>query len=291
MHASTATPPRSRLHVVARASVAGVAIDYELSGPESGQDLVLIHAGCLGKEWFDPLLAEGTLLRSYRVLRFDRPGYGGSDPVEGPLDMAAHARIVRELMREVGMARAHVLGHSSSAMMSLQLALDEPDAVRTLALLDSARPAPPTELQAGFVRDVAGPAVERFRAGDPAGAMDTWLRGTCGDGWRAVVERTLPAGTIDAAVANAAVFFGQELPAVQAWTFGPEDAAQVQQPALLVLGERSAATFGQRRELLLEWLPNAEPFDLPGASHLMQLENARDLASALVAFHARHATA
>lgn len=276
---------------MARASVAGVAIEYELSGPESGDDLLLIHAGCLGKEWFDPLLAEGTLTRSYRVLRFDRPGYGGSEGIEGPLDIAAHARIARTLLQELGVERAHVLGHSSSAMMGLQLALDAPDAVRTLALLDSARPAPQTELQAAFLQEVAGPALARFGAGEPAAALDVWLRGTCGDGWRAVVERVLPAGTIEAAVATAAVFFGQELPAVQAWTFGPDEAARVQHPALLVLGERSAPAFGQRRELLLEWLPHAEPFDLHGATHLMQLENASDLATGLVAFHARHRSA
>src|SRR5262245_64257035 len=42
---------------------------------------------------------------------------------------------------------------------------------------------------------------------------------------------------------------------------------RVTQPVLAVLGEHSAPTFPERRELLLSWLPNVEPFDLPGATH------------------------
>jgi pimeloyl-ACP methyl ester carboxylesterase len=194
-------------------------------------------------------------------------------------------------MHELGMECAHVLGHSSSAMMALQLALDDPAAVRTLALLDSARPAPQSEVQAAFVQEFVRPSMERFAAGDSAAAIDVWMRGTCGSAWREVVERALPPGTVEAAVAGAATFFAQELPAVQAWTFGPEEGARVRQPTLLVLGERSAAIFGERRDLLLVWLPNAEPFDLRGATHLMQLENPGDLAVALADFHARHADA
>jgi pimeloyl-ACP methyl ester carboxylesterase len=39
-------------------------------------------------------------------------------------------------------------------MIALQLALDAPDLVHTLALLDAARPAPRTDLQEAFVETV-----------------------------------------------------------------------------------------------------------------------------------------
>ena len=47
-------------------------------------------------------------------------------------------------------------------------------------------------------------------------------------------------------------------------------------------------TFAERRELLLSWLPNAEPFDLPGATHLLHVQNPAGMAEALAAFFARH---
>ena len=50
--------------------------------------------------------------------------------------------------------------------------------------------------------------------------------------------------------------------------------------------------FGETHRLLLAWLPHAEGFVLPGATHLMQLENppatAKALTEALAAFWTRH---
>ena len=82
-------------------------------------------------------------------------------------------------------------------------------------------------------------------------------------------------------MADADTFFGQELPAVQAWSFTQEDARRITQPALAVLGEKSRPIFRERRELLLAWLPNVEPFILPAATHLLHVENPRGMAEAL----------
>ena len=59
------------------------------------------------------------------------------------------------------------------------------------------------------------------------------------------------------------------------------------QPALALVGERSIPVFRERRDLLLEWLPRAEPFELEGATHLLQVENPAGMADALLAFFAR----
>jgi 3-oxoadipate enol-lactonase len=137
------------------------------------------------------------------------------------------------------------------------------------------------------VQTVAAPALERYTAGDIITAVDTWMRGVCGRGYREALERVLP-GAIDQALADAGTFFGQELPAVMQWTFGPKEAARVRQPALVVTGANSIATFHERGKLLLEWLPNASLFELPDATHLLQVENPTGLAEALMAFFSRH---
>jgi pimeloyl-ACP methyl ester carboxylesterase len=89
-------------------------------------------------------------------------------------------------------------------------------------------------------------------------------------------------------VAEADAFFEQELPAVLEWQLTAEDASRITQPVLLVLGERSVPPFPERRDLLLAWLPNAETFDVPGATHLLHLERPRETAEGLAAFFARH---
>jgi pimeloyl-ACP methyl ester carboxylesterase len=262
-----------------RARVDGIELEYELRG--EGEPVVLIHAGvCAG--FFAPLM--GRL--DHRVLRYHRCGYAGSSHVDGEVTLADHAAHCRELMETLGIDSAHVVGHSSSASIALQLALDAPEAVRSLVLADPARPAAPSAVHLEMIRTVVQPAMARYAAGDKAAAIDVWMRGVCGPGYREPLERALP-GAVEQAVADADTFFGQELPAVTQWSFGPGEAAQVSQPALALVGVRSIPVFRERRDLLLDWLPRAEPYDLPEATHLLQVENPDGMAQALGEFFAR----
>ena len=147
-----------------RVALDGLELEYELRG--AGEPVVLIHWGCTCNVWARPLLEAPALCDRFRLLSYDRAGFGGSSSLEGPVALAGHADHCRQLMHQLGLERAHIVGHSSSAMIALQLALDAPEAVQTLALLESARPAPQTEAQARFAREFAGPALERYREGD-----------------------------------------------------------------------------------------------------------------------------
>jgi pimeloyl-ACP methyl ester carboxylesterase len=268
-----------------RAAVDGLELEYELRG--SGETVVLIHWG-VSASWAEPLLEEHTLADRYRLLSYHRAGFGGSTPIDGPLTMADHAEHCRLLMRELGVERAHVVGHSSSALIAVQLALDFPEAVQTLVLMDAARPVPPTETQAAFVREFVEPAVRRYRAGDKTGAVETFFTGVFGSDYQDALEQGLP-GAFEEGVAHADAFFTQELPAVQQWSFTQEEASRIVQPVLVVCGEHSASTFPERCDLLLAWLPNVEPFELEGATHLLHVQNPKGMAEALASFFSRHA--
>jgi pimeloyl-ACP methyl ester carboxylesterase len=265
-----------------RAPVGGLELEYETRG--SGDPVLFVHGG-LCADWFRDLLGRPELA-THRLIGYHRAGYAGSDGVDGPLDIRGQAAHGRSLLRHLGVQRAHVVGHSSGAAVVLQLALDHPGVVRSLALLETALLAVPSG-------PFAGEAMRLYRDGDRAGAVDVWLRGVAGPGYRATLDRVLP-GAFDQAVADAGTFFGQELPAVRAWSFGPEDAARVRQPALAVLGGASgdvSPVFEQRHRLLLEWLPDARPFVLPGATHLLHVDDPRGMATGLARFFATVAAA
>jgi pimeloyl-ACP methyl ester carboxylesterase len=265
---------------LSRASVEGVELEYEVRG--SGEPVVLVHAGVFGS-WFTPLLTEPALASRYRVLSYHRVGYLGSSRVAGPVSLAQQAVHLRALMRHLGIGRAHLVGHSSGGNIALQLALDAPEMVQSLGLLEPA-------LVTVVNRSELPGVFERYRAGDKAGAVDAFMLAVTGPAYRAGLERALP-GAYDEAVAHADTFFGQELPAVRQWAFTREQAARVTQPVLAVIGEKnreSSPVWNERQEILLTWLPKAEPFVLPGATHLLHLENPRGMAEALAAFFARH---
>ena len=53
-----------------------------------------------------------------------------------PVSFAEHAADAAALLDHLGIRRAHVAGHSTGAIIALQLAVDRPDLVHSLALLE-----------------------------------------------------------------------------------------------------------------------------------------------------------
>jgi 3-oxoadipate enol-lactonase len=266
------------------ANVGGVDLEYSVHG--HGEPVLLIQPGVFA-DWFTPLLREPALATGYRLVHYHRVGSAGSSRVQGPVTLQHHATHGRKLLEHLGITRAHVVGHSSSGNIALQMAVDHPDIVHSLSVLEPALMAVPSAPRS---RAFLGTAVQKYRDGDRAAAIDIFLSGTCGPDYRAPHDRALPRA-FEQAVADAAMFFEQELPALQQWSFGSEDARRITQPALAIVGARSLEMdpiWGERHRLLLEWLPHAESTVLGGTTHLLQVENPRGVAESLAAFFARH---
>lgn len=272
---------------LSRASVEGVELEYETRG--SGEPVVLVHAGIFA-DWFKPLVDEPALTGRYRVISYHRAGYAGSGRVAGALSIAQQAAHLRALMRHLGIERAHVVGHSSGGNIALQLALDAPQMVQSLVLMEPAVPVTTMGTEGMLAtRAAMAPVFAAFRAGDKAGAVDGFMR-TVSPGYRAVLERALP-GVFQQGVVDADTFFGQEIPALQQWSLKREDAARITQPALSVVGAKSrelVPIWADRHEMLLAWLPKVEGFVLADATHVLHVEYPRAVADALAAFFARH---
>jgi pimeloyl-ACP methyl ester carboxylesterase len=260
-----------------RASLDDVELEYEIRG--SGEPVVLVHHGA-GADWFQPLMEEPALVGRFRLVRYHRAGYGGSGNLIPPLTFSQEAAHFRLLMRHLRIPRAHVVGHSASGCMALQMAIDAADCVHSLALLEPALmavPSPPEVPQ----------AMQLYREGEKTTAVATFLRGTCGERSHVVLDSVVP-GALDQALADADTFFGHELPALRQWSFGPDEARLITQPVLAVIGEQSDSRFEQRQKILLDWLPNVEPFVLPRAGHLLFLENRSDFGRGVADFLDRH---
>lgn len=271
-----------------RANINGVELDYETRG--SGEPVVLVHAGIFA-DWFKPLMDEPALASRYRVVSYHRVGYAGSSRAVGPVSIAEQAAHLRGLMRHLGIERAHLVGHSSGGNIALQLALDAPDLVRSLVLMEPALPVTTLGSERMLsMRAAMAPVFEAYRAGDKARAVDGFMRGVSGPGYRVVLEQALP-GAFEQAIADADTFFGQELPSLQQWTLTREDAGRVTQPTLSVVGAKSMQLWpiwSERHEMLLAWLPKAEGLVLADATHLLHVQHPRAVAEALAAFFARH---
>ena len=271
---------------VARAVIDGVALEYEDSGV--GEPVVFIH-GAFIADAFRPLLAEPALAERFRLISYHRRGHGGSAHVEGSVTIEDGAGDCLALLSFLGVPHAHVVGHSYGANVALQMALDAPDVVRTLGVLEAGLFVGES---APLYRKALLQARDRFAEVGARVAVDEFL-GMRWPAYRTHLDRVLP-GAFEQAVADAATFFDAELPGGLDWQFEAAEARRIAQPALVVLGEESVALhprFAETYRLLLEWLPEAEGFVLPGATHFLQMMSPRPLAEALSEFLGRHAFA
>lgn len=99
-----------------------------------GPPLVLLHGLAGSGQWWERNLP--ALASSFKVTSIDLPGFGSSDRStrlildEVPAQVAA-------LMGELGIERAHVMGHSMGGLVAGGLAAEHPERVDRLVLVDA----------------------------------------------------------------------------------------------------------------------------------------------------------
>jgi pimeloyl-ACP methyl ester carboxylesterase len=268
-----------------RVPVNGAELEVAVQGV--GETIVFIHGAGFADSYL--CLADDPAIRDhYRTIRYRRRGFGGSSPVDrSPMPVSAHTNDCRALLTRLSVEKAHVVGHSYGAAVALQLAVDAPEAVATLALFDPSFLAVPSATQ---FFEAAGPIIERYNSGDRVGAVHAFFALVGGPEWRSHVEHTVPGG-VEQAANDAATLFESDLPSLGEWNFAADEAAKIHQPVLHVLGSDSMPLFGEGRDLLHSWLPNTEDAVLAGATHLLQMDRPADAAATLADFLKRHPVA
>ena len=105
------------------AKVNGVEFEYEVVG--SGEPVLLISP--VLADGFLPLMSEPALADRYQLIRYHKRGWVGSTHTPAPVSITDHAADAAALLDHLGVARAHVAGHSSGAAVAAQMALDHPE--------------------------------------------------------------------------------------------------------------------------------------------------------------------
>jgi uncharacterized Ntn-hydrolase superfamily protein/pimeloyl-ACP methyl ester carboxylesterase len=114
-------------------NVGDAVIHYEIAG--EGPPLVLIHGWAQDLAIWDDQVREFS--RQYRVLRYDRRGYGRST---GHADPTADPDDLRILLDSLGIRQAHVLGLSAGSAAALTFAVAFPDRLNALVLYGQGPP-------------------------------------------------------------------------------------------------------------------------------------------------------
>ncbi len=278
-----------------RARVNGVELEYVVAG--SGEPVVFLHGGLLADENV-PVAKEPTLTGRYRTINYHRRGFAGSEKVAGRAQIHDQVEDCKALLAHLGVKKAHFIGHSLGGVIAMQMAIDHPEMVQTLVLLEPAimgaiakseaagRPDAAQNQQVFMdgMRNVAA----IYDSGDVRGALTTFLETRAGGAFREVLDWLTRTGEFDQAIKDAGTFLKVEMPAAYAWDFSPAEAKRITQPTLSVLGSHSPIRAQKVHEILTKWVPQTEMVKLTNAEHALPLLDPPGMAVTFVEYLAKH---
>jgi pyruvate dehydrogenase E2 component (dihydrolipoamide acetyltransferase) len=116
--------------------VGGRRLRYLAQGEGQGTPVVLLHG--FGGDLNNWLFNSEKLAEGRTAYALDLPGHGESAKDVGQGDLVGFAETLGGFLDAVGVERAHLIGHSMGGGVALAYALDRPDRVASLTLIDSA---------------------------------------------------------------------------------------------------------------------------------------------------------
>lgn len=265
------------------ANVNGIELEYEIRG--SGEPVLLISP--VLADGFIPLMERPALADHFQLIRYHKRGWAGSTRTPGPVSIQEHAKDATALLEHLDIPCAHVVGHSSGAAVAAQLALDVPDQVQSVVLLELSLLSLPHghAFLAG-----AAPVFEAYEAGDHQGALAMFLTAVSGLKWDAcqeILAERVP-GANEQTLKDVHTFFGVELPGLVEWTLDADQAPSIHRPVLSVLGSDTQPLWVEVAAFLRSTLPDVEEAEIEGVGHLLHIQRPQPVAHAIAQFLQHH---
>lgn len=263
-----------------------------------GKAVVLVHGSASDyRTWYGQ---QDRWCDTYHLIAYSRRFHWPNEAIE-PGDVYSldrHVTDLQDLLLELELGSAILVGHSYGAVVSLGLAARRPDLVTRLVLAEP--PAlglfvsvPPTFLQLLKVAlrrprtafsilklgaTSMGPAATALQRGDEEKALRRLGVGILGEqAFRRLSEERR------AQVRDNLIL--EELQSAEALPrLDPETVASVHCPTLLLEGERSPRIFSHLMDYLQELLPNSERVTIPGASHMLHEDNPAEFHQVIESF-------
>lgn len=280
-----------------RLEVRGTALEYAEAG--SGEPLVLVHGSASDhRTWHGQ---HEAFAKRYRAIAYSRRYHWPNAAIAEGVDysMLQQVEDLQALLRALGAAPAHLVGHSYGAFLCLLLALREPSLVRSLVLAEppaltlfvSNVPRPLEILKLMATRPRMAAAILRFGALGAAPAQKAFRRGDAEAAVRTFGDAVFGPGGFERMPESRRRQVRDNLTNIKAELLGsgfaplPGGALRaLRVPSLLVTGERSIALFRLLADRLAELLPRVERAEIPGATHAMHEDDATAFNAAVLAF-------
>ena len=258
-----------------QSTVNGISINFEIDGPDNAPWLVLSNSLLTNLSMWDDQVA--ALKSSYRILRYDQRGHGGTQATPGPYSFDLLVADVIALLDMLGIKRAHFCGLSMGGMTALFLAQRHADRFDRIIACDCGPASTPASAQQWKERiEIAAkdgigalvePTIGRWFPPDFVAAKPPVL-----DKVRQMIRTTPIAG------------FSGCAQALSDYDLRP-GLAGIDRRTLLIVGTKDATLAGIRQ--IKETVPGAALVELEGAGHISNVEQPAAFTGAIRDFLSR----
>ncbi|WP_338700418.1 alpha/beta fold hydrolase [Bradyrhizobium sp. 26S5] len=238
----------------------GCRIAYRIDGPDNRPVLVLSNSIATNLHMWDRSVP--ALSRSFRLLRYDTRGHGGSDAPAGAYSLDRLGRDVVELLDVLKIERAHFLGLSLGGFIGQWLGIFAPERIRHLILSNTSSY---LASELSFDEQIRTVLAAPDMNGIADGFMRNWFPATMlaepievVDGFRNMVLTTPPRGLAGCYAALRDVDLRRAISLIAA-------------PTLVIGGESDTVTRASHSEEIAATIVNAKLVLLPGV-HILNVE-------------------
>lgn len=253
-----------------RITANGIGFNCRIDGPDGAPPLLLSNSLATNLSMWDPQVE--ALQRSFRVVRYDQRGHGGTDAPVGRYTFATLIADAVAVLDALGIARAHVGGVSMGGATALGLAELHPGRVdRVVVCCTPAKSTPASTRQwedririatDGGMEALVEPTLARWFPAEVLAARPPHVEAV-----RAMIRATPRHGFIGCAAALADHDFAGAV-------------ATVLQPVLFVAGERDGANPAAMRDLHAR-LRGSRYVEIEGAGHICNLDRPEEFTGAV----------
>lgn len=262
--------------------VNGTRLFYTDTGTDSGEGevpIVFAHGLLFSTEMFAAQIAH--LKGKYRCIAYDHRGQGQSDAPEAGYDIDTLAADAAGLIRALGVEKCHFVGLSMGGFVVLRMALDYPDLVGSISVLNSSADAEPGDNEGrykllNFILRWFGPKpvvgqimpimFSQTFLNDPARKhlRDHWRRALSQIKNRKAMSKAV-AGVIDRASVA-------------------ERLGEIKMPVLIVAGDEDTATPPEKSEQMHAAIAGSQFVLVPQAGHVSTIDAPDAISRALSNF-------
>lgn len=261
----------------------GLRVHYTDEGNRRGPTLILVHGFAASVHAWRPWIQR--LDSDYRLIAIDLPGHGLTEaPSNYQASLDRNAELIETLADDLGIDRFVLAGNSMGGAVSIDFAMQHPQRLAGLVLVDAAgwpgQDGKPAGGPPGFLSLLNNPVGRWFlKLVDPSLVITGGLKSAYHDETLVTDAVARRYADLAMAVGHRDILLTQQSQPATPWT--PADFGKIAIPTLVLAGEEDALIPVENAREIAAAIPGAKLITYPGGGHLpmeqLPDETVRDL--------------